>query len=54
MWYRVIRGGKFLGVPPWELAEAPLFWLQAAEAAQGAEHAAEQARAKRSSGRGGR
>lgn len=45
MWYRIIRASRFLGVPPWELASAPLFWLNAAEESMVAEAAAQKAQA---------
>lgn len=41
LWARLIRAGRFLGVPPWDLASAPAFWLDAAEELQAAEAAAE-------------
>jgi hypothetical protein len=49
LWYRVLRAAKFLGVAPWDLAEAPYTWMEQAEAAQAAEHSAEQARKDRGS-----
>jgi hypothetical protein len=57
MWYRVIRASRYLGTAPWDLAKAPLFWLQAAEQAQTAEASAEQMREQRKknpTGRGAR
>lgn len=37
VWYRLVKAGKYLGVPPWEMAKVPLFWVLAAEEAQSAE-----------------
>jgi len=36
-WYRLIRAAKYLGVPPWDLAEKPHTWVNMAESAQDAE-----------------
>lgn len=50
LWYRVIRAAKYLGTPPWDLADQPVTWLEMAEAAQSAEAAAQKSaeqRAKR-------
>ena len=52
-WYRVIRAAKYLGVPPWDLAAKPLWWLEIALAAESAEAAAashKRARAERKKG----
>lgn len=43
MWYRLVRGAKFLGVTPWDLADQPMTWLLQAELAQSAEAAAQKA-----------
>lgn len=51
MWYRVIRAAKFLGVAPWDLAEAPITWLDMAEATMQAEHAAQEAAQRRQAAR---
>lgn len=40
-WYVVMRAAKWLGVPPWELAEKPVWWMQWAVLAMGAENRAE-------------
>ena len=50
-WYRVVRAAKFLGVAPWDLAEAPITWLHRAEATMEAEHAAQEAERRRQAGR---
>lgn len=34
-WYVVVRAAKYLGVPPWELAEKPTYWLEWALTAMG-------------------
>lgn len=47
MWWRVVRASRFLGVAPWDLAAAPMFWLDAAEAAQRAEAEAERQKGDR-------
>ena len=36
-WYTLIKAARYLGVPPWELAEKPLWWTHVALASQGAE-----------------
>lgn len=55
MWYRLIRGAKFLGVAPWDLEQQPVTWLLAAEEAQAAEAAARKAsQPKAGAGRAGR
>lgn len=36
-WYTLIKAAKYLGVPPWVLAEQPVAWQRYAEAAMGAE-----------------
>jgi hypothetical protein len=38
-WYLLIRAARFLGVPPWELADKPLTWYYWALAAESAEQA---------------
>ena len=39
-WYELLVAAKFLGVPPWELLEQPIYWkrwaLEAASAEGGA------------------
>ena len=37
VWYRTLKAAQYLRVAPWELADQPAFWLNAAEAAQAAE-----------------
>lgn len=46
-WYLLIRAAKYLGVPPWELAKMPIFWRDAALAAESAENYAENEKIKR-------
>ena len=41
-WYLHIRASKYLGVAPWELSEAPVFWRSAALAAESAENRAQE------------
>ncbi|MGZ3677039.1 MAG: hypothetical protein ACXWQR_00545 [Ktedonobacterales bacterium] len=36
-WYYLIRAARYLGVPPWELAERPIYWMEWANIAQNAE-----------------
>lgn len=48
-WYFVIRAARYLGVPPWELADQPIFWMRVALAVEGAEAEAEKAREQRQS-----
>ncbi len=36
-YYGLIRAARYLGVPPWELAEQPIFWQDAALLVEGAE-----------------
>lgn len=50
-WYRLIRAGRVLGVPPWELLDRSEFWVQAALATQEAEVAARN-RAESRAGKG--
>jgi hypothetical protein len=33
-WYPVIRAARYLGVPPWELLDQPIFWQHKALAAE--------------------
>jgi hypothetical protein len=51
MWYRLIRAGKYIGSPPWDLERQSMTWLLAAEAAQTAE-AAQQRAQQSKQGRG--
>ena len=46
-WWRVLVAAKYLQVPPWELADRPVFWPEIALAAQKAEADAERMRSKR-------
>lgn len=39
-WYLHMRAAKYLGVAPWELSEAPVFWRSAALEAESAENRA--------------
>lgn len=36
-WYPLIRAARYLGVPPWELAQQPRQWMEWAHIAQAAE-----------------
>lgn len=45
-WYRVVKAAKYLGVPPWELAQQPMAWVRMAEESQSAEAHAEAVRRK--------
>lgn len=29
-WFRLIEAARYLGVPPWDLANKPVFWQEAA------------------------
>lgn len=37
-WYQHLRAAKYLGVAPWDLAAQPVFWREAALAAEQVEH----------------
>lgn len=52
-WYTLLRAARYLGVPPWELAERPVGWQQVALAAEGAESWAQEELAKRARARSG-
>lgn len=54
MWYRIVAAARYLGVPPWELAERPFSWVQMAEAANDAEARAEKQREKNAEAQAGR
>jgi hypothetical protein len=41
-WYVHLRAAKYLGVSPWELADAPAFWRHAALVAESAESTAQE------------
>ena len=45
-WYVLLRAAKYLGVPPWELAEKPTYWMHWALIAEYAEGQAETQRSK--------
>jgi hypothetical protein len=36
-WYKLIRAARYLGVPPWELAGQPVWWMELAIIAEEAE-----------------
>lgn len=36
-WYPLIRAARYLGVPPWQLAEMPVIWQEWALMAESAE-----------------
>jgi len=40
-WYRLITAARYLQVPPWELAQKPVWWTEIALAARAAESAAQ-------------
>lgn len=46
-WYRVVKAARYLRMTPPEVAKMPLFWVEAAEAAQDAEATAEAEHRKR-------
>ncbi|MCX7669312.1 MAG: hypothetical protein N2439_04490 [Anaerolineae bacterium] len=50
-WWPVIQAARYLGVAPWELARQPVFWLNAALLAQGAEAEAAAYEARRATRR---
>lgn len=39
-WWRLLQAARYLRVPPWDLAERPVWWQEIALAAQAAEAAA--------------
>ena len=45
-WYLLLRAARYLGVPPWELFDAPEIWLEWARVAENAENGAVNARAQ--------
>ena len=49
-WYPLLRAAKYLGVPPWELMDRPVWWQRIALAAEEAEHAAEAKASKKGGG----
>jgi hypothetical protein len=46
-WYPLVRAAKYLGVPPWELADQPMAWQMIALICEQAEAEAEEIIAKR-------
>lgn len=46
-WYLVMQAAKYLGIPPWELEQAGVFWLWHALGAMSAEGRAREAVEKR-------
>lgn len=38
VWYSLLSAARYLGVPPWELARKPVWWMNIALAAQSAEN----------------
>lgn len=52
-WYRAIKAAQYLGVAPWDLAKAPLAWVERAEEAQAAENHARALADKREQARQG-
>jgi hypothetical protein len=36
-WYKLIRAARYLGVPSWELARQPVWWVDVAIIAEEAE-----------------
>lgn len=53
IWYSLISAAKYLGVPPWDLARRPVWWMNIALAAQSAESAASKQRKVNRSADGG-
>ncbi len=45
-WYSLIVAARYLGVPPWELARKPVWWMNVALAAQSAENSASKSKKK--------
>ena len=37
-WYSLIQAARYLGVPPWDLATKPIWWMNVALSAQSAEN----------------
>lgn len=52
-WYLLIRAARYLGVPPWVLAEAPIYWMEWATIAQNAENEAQNELQRRANGHTG-
>jgi len=49
-WYRLVQAAKYLQVPPWELAERPVWWVSVALESLSAENAAQRHHNERSKG----
>lgn len=47
LWYTLIVAARYLGVPPWELEDQPMVWLNRALTAQSLEAEADAIREKR-------
>jgi hypothetical protein len=45
LWFSLISAARYLGVPPWDLAKKPAWWMNVALAAQSAENAASRKKA---------
>lgn len=45
-WYRVVKAAQYLGVPPWDLAEQPVYWLEVAEESRRADAHADKVQSK--------
>lgn len=43
-WYHTLRAARYLGVPPWDLVQQPVWWQEIALAAEAAEAAASEHR----------
>jgi hypothetical protein len=52
--YALIQAAKYLGVPPWVLAEQPKFWQDKAHLYMTAEHQADKLIAARNKPKGGK
>lgn len=50
-WYPLIRAARYLGVPPWELADQPTYMMHWALLAESAENQAEFQRQKQAQAR---
>lgn len=37
LWFTLIQAARYLGVPPWDLAAKPAWWVRVALASQSAE-----------------
>ena len=43
-WYTTIRAARYLGVPPWELLQQPVFWQYKALESEGIDAEVQEAR----------